>query len=417
MKKSHLLIWGILLVFLVIPMQVVFGSPINHPFVISADTTQEVSPVVAYNSARNEYLVVWYNDRAGCDDIRAQRVSASGVLLGGPFYISAGCTLERRYPDVVYNSVHDQYLVVWEQYDPTAGYSIRGRRISGSGAVLDSSDIIIQGSGYNLTTPTKPAVSYAFTSDRYLIVWAETWHPTPITYFIYGKVMNESGVIEGGSITIAQGTDSLQEPDVAYNHHANRYMVVWQKESAPYIDIYGQQLQGNGTLYQTPIVVSYFTVPCTGPAIAAIPTSPTNDKFFVAWELHYAPGDHDIWGRPIAEDGTVGAVTEISNSSAVNETAPAIAASESNHTYFVVWSHPLGVVDKPIRGQAVLYDGSKQGNAVTFSGVAADHAAAAAGSLGDFFAVWKDQPISATNTDIYGQLSGNRVYLPMLTKP
>ncbi len=422
MNRSHLLrsliVWGVLTVFLVIPIQAVFGSsPINDLVVVSADTTQEVSPVVAYNSARNEYFVVWYNDRAGCDDIRAQRVSASGTLLGGPFYISAGCSLERRYPDVVYNSGHDQYLVVWEQYDPSAGYSIRGRRVSGNGTVLDASDISIQGSGYNFYTPTKPAVSYASTSDRYLVVWAETSHPMPITYFIYGKVINKSGVIEGNLIKITQASESLQEPDVAYNRHANRYLVVWQKDFGTLTDIYGQQLQGNGTLYQSAIQIAYYTVSSTAPAVASIPTSPIDDKFLVVWESHYAAGDHDIWGRPIAEDGTAGVRFSISDSAAVNETAPAIAATESNHSYFVVWNHPQGVIGKPIMGQAILYDGTKLGNTVTFSGVAADHSAVAAGSMGDLFTVWKDQPISATNTNIYGQLTGNRVYLPMLLRP
>jgi hypothetical protein len=230
-------------------------------------------------------------------------------------------------------------------------------------------------------------------------------------------VINESGVIEGNLITIAQASESLQEPDVAYNRHANRYLVVWQKDSGSLTDIYGQQLQGNGTLYQSAILIAYYTVSSTAPAVASIPTSPTTDKFLVVWELHYAAGDRDIWGRPIAEDGTPGVAFSISGSAAVNETTPAIAATESNHSYFVLWNHPLGVMDKPIKGQAILYDGSKLGNMVTFSGVAADQPSLAAGSMGDFFTVWKDQPISVTNTNIYGQLTGNRVYLPILLRP
>jgi uncharacterized protein YlbG (UPF0298 family) len=124
---------------------------------------------MAYNSQRQQYLVVWYNDRAGCDDIRAQRVFKNGTLAGGPFYISAGCTADRRYPDVTYNSKHDQYLVVWEHYDAAEGYSIKGRRVSGAGQVLDTTDITIRGWS-NLYTPVKPAVAYAYTSDRYLVV-------------------------------------------------------------------------------------------------------------------------------------------------------------------------------------------------------------------------------------------------------
>ena len=77
----------------------------------------EEKPSVAYSSDRQEYLVVWYNDRPGNDDIRAQRVSKNGTLVGGPFYVSAGAGADRRYPTVAYNSKNGQYLVVWEHND------------------------------------------------------------------------------------------------------------------------------------------------------------------------------------------------------------------------------------------------------------------------------------------------------------
>ena len=58
---------------------------IGYNFVIRNDSETEQRPAVAYNSDRQEYLVVWYNDRPGCDDLRAQRVSKEGALVGGGF--------------------------------------------------------------------------------------------------------------------------------------------------------------------------------------------------------------------------------------------------------------------------------------------------------------------------------------------
>jgi hypothetical protein len=106
---SKILILGGLLLLLLAPFGAYAGEAIGNWFIISGDGEQEVFPVVAYNSQRQEYLVVWYNDRAGNDDIRAQRLSKYGAPLGGPFYISAGSGADRRYPDVAYNSVQDQY--------------------------------------------------------------------------------------------------------------------------------------------------------------------------------------------------------------------------------------------------------------------------------------------------------------------
>jgi len=409
-------VWGFLVLLLAIPTVTNAGSPIDGSLPISEAAEQEVRPQVAYNSQRQEYLVVWYNDRTGCDDIRAQRVSKNGILVGGSFYIAAQCTPDRRFPDVAYNSASDQYLVVWEQYDASSGYSIRAKRVSGTGQVLDTNELVIRSYGYNLYTPVKPAVAYASTSDRYLVVWSETWHPLPITYGIYGQVVTAAGNLDGSMFTISEGTQPREEPDLAYNRHANRYLVVWQLDTGTLLDIHGQQVHGGGGLYQGDITIAYYTKSSTAPAVAAIPTTPNDEKFLVVWEIHYAPNDRDIYARLVAEDGSLSSDFWISWSTGVDESSPAIASSESNLQYFVTWRHPQGVVDKPIRGRAISYQGALLGQTVVFSGVAADYPAVAAGPTGDFLTVWQDQPISVTNTNIYGQLWGNRIYIPIAVR-
>jgi len=72
-------------------------------------------------------------------------------------------------------------------------------------------------------------------------------------------------------------------------------------------------------------------------------------------------------------------------------------------------------MNKPVYGQIFGCDG-KAHDYVEFSGVAADNPAVASGPGGDFLVGWQDQPLSATNTNLYGQLWGNRVYLPLVVK-
>jgi hypothetical protein len=408
--------WSLLLVLLTIPGRSDAGGPIDGQSVISADAEQEVHPEMAYNSQREEYLVVWYNDRGGCDDIRAQRMSKDGVLVGGPFYVSAGCPADRRYPDVAYNSTHDQYLVVWEQEESANGYSIQARRVSGTGQVVDNTDITIRGPGYNTYTPVEPAVAYASTSDRYLVVWSETWHPMPITYGIYGQVMDEAGNLDGSRFPISEGGESRDVPDVAYNRHANRYLVVWQQDAGPLWDIHGQQVHGGGGTFGSDILIAYYTRSSTNPAVAAIPTTSDQYKFLVVWEIDYAPGDRDIYGLSIEEDGTPNSTDVKISTTNSDESSPAIGGMERNLQYFVAWRHSQGVVDKPIKGRTVSHDGSLVGQVAEFSGVDADHPSVAVGPVGDFSVAWQDQPVSATNTNIYGQLWGNRTYLPLLLR-
>ena len=97
---------------------VAYGDLIGWFFRIHTDSAlEEIHPVLAYNDSRGEYLAVWYNNRPGNDDIRAQRITKNRTTVGSAFYISGGPGADRRYPDVVYNSQHDEYLVVWEHYD------------------------------------------------------------------------------------------------------------------------------------------------------------------------------------------------------------------------------------------------------------------------------------------------------------
>jgi hypothetical protein len=391
------------------------SEPLGRPFTIRADPEQEVYPSIAYNSQRQEYLVVWYNDRPGNDDIRAQRVSKNGVLIGGPFYVSA-MNAERRYPDVAYNSAHDQYLVVWEQYEASSGYSIKGRRVSGTGAVLDTADITIRGPGSSLYTPISPAVAYASTSDRYLVVWAETWHPMPITYDIVGQVMTDAGALDGSQFSISTGSDSREEPDVAYNRHANRYLVVWQQKNGTMYDVHGQQVHGGGGLYQGDITIAYYIYSSTSPAVAAIPTSPTTYTFMVAWEFQTAPSDMDIYGALVAENGTLGTDFWVAWDSAHNESSPAIAGDELAKRYMVVWRYARGVVDVPVCGYVFSHAGALLGQLAEFTGAAADRPAVASGPAGDFMVAWQDQPVGATDDNLYGQLWGNRVYLPLILR-
>jgi len=82
---------------------------------VAGEVHYQLKPSIAYNPDRQEYLVVWYNERPVYPDIKAQRVGVDGQLVGGPCYIAGGEGAKRRYPDVVYNPTHQEYLVVWEE--------------------------------------------------------------------------------------------------------------------------------------------------------------------------------------------------------------------------------------------------------------------------------------------------------------
>ena len=103
---------------------------------------------VAYNSVNQEYLVVWEGDHNDEYEIYGQRIDAEGNELGSDFRISwmgseGDIKIGAENPQIVYNHINNQYLVVWGRDDwkaqPTLDAEIFGQVIEGSGNV-DMSD-------------------------------------------------------------------------------------------------------------------------------------------------------------------------------------------------------------------------------------------------------------------------------------
>jgi len=222
------------------------GKLAGGDFRISAATSDEQFPAVAYNSASNQYLVVW-GDRE--DDIYGQRVKAGGKLAGGDFRISgpACCSFE-KYPAVAYNTISNQYLVVWEDY-PSGSQSlghIRGQRVKANGK-LAKEDFWI--SGPAATNESEPAVAYNPVNNRYLVVWVDWRNLATRGYDIYRQRVKTTGKLAGGDFRISgpAATGSEWSPTVAYNHFYKRYLVVWvdnRNGATRGWEIYGQRVAG-----------------------------------------------------------------------------------------------------------------------------------------------------------------------------
>lgn len=395
------------------------SSYVGNNFIVRNETgLVEEKPDVAFSSHLQEYLAVWYVDRPGNDEIQAQRISKDGSLIGNMIYVSAGPGAERRYPSVIYNSKHQEYLVVWEHYEGANGNSIRGRRVSENGQVLGTADIIIRDPGYNLYTPAKPVVSYAFTSDKYLVVWEEAFHPTVVTS-IMGRVISPSGIPEGSEIAISDdpGGDPRRKPDLAYNRKRNEYLVVWQLYENAFgnTSIYARRVTGNGNLlFPTPIEIARANNTFTNPSVAAIPTATNEGQYLVVWELPY--GDLHIAGRLVKGDGNPEGQYFYIAWSSEDEVNPVVAGSEDSNRYYVVWSRPTSgqFVYDYISGRGVSTTGALVGEETYVGGFPlADHAAIASGSNGEFNVVFDDQRPPAIDSGIYGQVLGNRIYLPV----
>jgi len=408
----------VLIGLMISPVSVFAAKLLGSQFPIANDTLREVTPSIAYNSQRNHYLVVWSNDRPSNDDIRAQKVAADGSLIGGPFYISGGPGHDRWKPDVTYDSVQDQYLVVWEDYENVGtfkGNSIRARRVSGTGMVLDANDLTIRAKSTTFYTPSDPAVAFSAAFNRYLVVWHEVTHVGTPTHYITSQVVKPDGTLEGTPKQISSSTKIHSAPDVAYNPRENRYMVTWQEYNSGtnVYDVKGHQVVGNGNLYGSTITYGDSGKAHEGPVVAALPNNSNNNTYMIEWIQSNPPWN----GYGFAYTDRFGTKLGGGSASSTSDSHHhiALAANPNSETYLIGIQFERGIMDKSIylfqRDRDIFWL-----DYFDVPGPANDFPAIAAGPTGDYLVVWQGQPLSITHTNIYGQIIGNRSYLPLMKK-
>jgi hypothetical protein len=393
--------------------------PIGNVFQIAnQQNVFETRPDVAYNSIHQEYLVVWHDDGLYAT-VSGQRISKNGSLIGSPFQIAnEGQNIDRRYPRLAYDAKSDQYLVVWLQSDSSQGTNcICGRRVEGSGTVIDSSDIQFSLGTTNVDTFSAPTVGYAYTSNRYLVAWTDANHPNPPTlYNVIVRAMLAEGYLFDGRLINGEGGSTKTAPELAYNSLVDQFMVIWQQEypSSPSA-IIGIVLTADGTPVTIEKSLATYGLASAAPVIASLPIPPYG-QYLVAWESHYAANDSDIqarifspYGDPLTNDFYV------SNIRGVDETQPAIAASGTRGQYMVTWRQSTILTWGLTGGRIATPSGAFAGDPINLGGWNDGHSRVAAGWSGDFLTVYDDTPFTP-DIGIYGILAGNRIYLPLIKK-
>jgi hypothetical protein len=402
------------------------ASNLSGEIVISELEGGEFSPAIAYNSVRNQYLVVWEVDwGGGYHDIHARRISGDGRLLSEFSLASPPLYRSQTNPAVAYDPVNDRYLVVWA-YD-----------VSGDGSNWDVYGTFIpwdgpQGEVYNYfpicswsSNQGHPAVAYGRAQEEFLVVWKSESIGVP-GYISARRVFATGGFPPGDGFTISSGTQIRDFPDVAYNLHRNEYLVTWDLElSASNIDIYGKRLDGYGNTLTggNPNVTGEF--PIAGwpsfeaePAVAACAAA---DQYLVAWQSDQGPplGDnYAIYARYLNGDAVPGNVHEIDDTTspelnvdvdcnlAGNRYLLAWQTRYANPIEYGIWARtawPNGSLDPPFGVRPPGPTTDREYPAVT-------------GGRTGFLVAWEHQRDAGGNRDIHGRLVQYALHLPLVLR-
>lgn len=296
---------------------------------VTANSVTDQTAAIAYNSVRREYLVVWQrNLGSGSWGIYARRVSSTGNLVDVEIPVdTVGVNWAAA---VAYNSSADQYLIVYT-YNPISSpdYDVYAQRLNGNGAKLGGFYIDIAG-------PTKqsyPSVAYNSINNEYLVVY-QSEESVGGAYEIRGQRVSAGGSPIGVSFVVATVGQSRRAPDVAYNPARNQYLVVYTYDySSTDHDIYGQRLSNSGGAVGYEQQIWFTGRDEQGAAVAAGP-----DEYLVVWhECDAGPADCDIVGRRVSGTGVLAPVAfAISTSGTQNRFWPDVAFAPGR-LYLVAW--------------------------------------------------------------------------------
>ena len=287
---------------------------------------------MAYNPDTDQWLVVWQDQRTD-SDIYGRRISGDGSLDGGEYIISSSGVDILKHPSVTYNPVSGEYFVVFTHESLTNNGNIRGRRVPASGTPSTPGFTIATGP----TTQNYPDVDCRTTVGGYLVVWREL--DTQLD--IKGQRVNQTGTLLDGVLDICTDGSAQWSPHVAYSADVNRYLVVWadDRDSATQgRNIYGRQVTGVGAL-QTEIPIS---TAAEDQAHVTVAYAEGLGNYVVVWDddrnMATSP---DIYGQLVDGSGTLVDTTASTNELLFEYSGaqefPALAWGDSSKKGLVVW--------------------------------------------------------------------------------
>ncbi|MFO7697043.1 MAG: hypothetical protein R6X16_07790, partial [Anaerolineae bacterium] len=127
------------------------ASIVGPPIEIDRRVKRSVLPAVAYNPVHDEYLVVWANFQDDWShDIWARRVTGQGVALDAPFCVSTFPAEYHENPAVAFNPVTEEYLVAYVRQLEGSGYTdVYARRLHYDGDWISDPVQLSWGGGYH----------------------------------------------------------------------------------------------------------------------------------------------------------------------------------------------------------------------------------------------------------------------------
>lgn len=273
------------------------GKKIGGAFSISSGPGDRVQPAVAYSAASDLFFVVYMHDVSAANDgsryaIEAQRVNWNGGLISTPITIETSPTVSFWSPKIAANGSYDEFAVVWGCVDIASGLAsaigIKAYTAAGTllyGTILDSNG-----------NPNNPDLAWNPVNQQFLVVW-NRFNPT-FKNAVIGDLRNKdyNRILPGIIIIYDDPAYNAFFPRVAYS--SGYYGVVFDFEfSATDHDIKMAWVFHDGGSVIAPILIDTSLNNDTRPVIAGTANS-TGQEYVILFQRAGVNGA-TVWMRPI----------------------------------------------------------------------------------------------------------------------
>jgi uncharacterized protein YlbG (UPF0298 family) len=239
-------------------------------FFVDYDLDWDWYPAVAYNVQNDEFLVVW-EKCISCQggtrrDIEAQRIKASDWSLLSWRNIAGSANMIRQHPDVAYNAARNEYLIAYSRHlNISTDGDIVAKRSDFNMSWL-SGEIQITPTGY----PPQSGVALAAGPDEYMAVWTEDYGTKSS---IWARRVGGDGSLHS-FISLANDNGLFRlEPAVAFGD-GGHYLVAW-RHVGPTWDIFGRYVvAGNDSPEGPQLPIEDGAFHQKVPALACSPSGP-----------------------------------------------------------------------------------------------------------------------------------------------
>lgn len=220
---------------------------------------------------------------------------------------------------VAYNSSANQFMVVWDHWSLN-GSDVYGQLVNADGTPVSTSFLISYSSGEK----RNPDIAYSHKSNKYIITWANKRN---FSSDIYAQVVEANGSLSGTNFIVSAASTDQLKPIITYSAGANRFLVAWTDESNVIRKIYGKIINADGQLVGTNFIIA------NEGANPSVVSNSYSGQFVVAFEKV-----SDIYLQRINSDRTLVGSAILVSDGYNKQYGPSIAYNSTNNQYLVVWS-------------------------------------------------------------------------------